>query len=223
MPTQHSTPSTDTAVTDTASPTLADVRLNPPEAALTLPGRTESVLDLRLTPQAMGLITATPVMVTIPVGRPPKHCFWRGHPDPENSAYLYTLDAQKLGGEGFYAISPKVGAIIADQIRPVQLRLVVTAQGAPYILPIPQAGLDGRSNPWYASLAEAFTRSQQHWIRLSANQARGSYEAFQAQGTLPEPQWPSDSFETLLELAFQGRMITDPHHPLVQQLLGQVV
>lgn len=221
MPTQHTTPSTDTAMTDTASPTLADVKLT--TDAFTLPGRTESVLDLRLTPQSMGLITGTPVMVTIPVGRPPKHCFWRGHPDPQNSTYLYTLDAQKLGGEGLYAVSAEVGAIIPDQIRPVQLRLAVTAQGAPYIVPIPQAGLDGRTNPWHESLARAFALSQQCWIRVSANLSRGCYDVFQAQGTLPDPQWPTEAFEPLLELAFQGRMITDIHHPLVQQLLGQVV
>lgn len=213
MPTSHATP----------SPTLADVTLATSEAAFTLPGRTGSILDLRLTPQSMDLITGIPVMVSIAVARPPKHCFWRGHPDPETRTDLYTLDAQKLGGEGLYAVSPEVGAHIPDQIRRVQLRLAVTAQGAPYIVPIPQAGLDGRSNPWHESLARAFTLSQQHWIRVSANLSRGCYDVFQAQGALPDPQWPSESFEQLLELTFEGRMITDTEHPLVQQLLGRVV
>ena len=49
---------------------------------------------------------------------------------------------------------------------------------------------------------------------------RGGYDVFEATGQLPPPQWPTESFEDLLEIAFRGRLITDENHPLVQQLLG---
>lgn len=96
----------------------------------------------------------------------------------------------------------------------------MTSQGVPYLVPVPLAGLDGRLNPWHLSLARAMELAETRWIRISANMMRGGYDVFEAIGQLPEPQWPEESFEQLLEIAFRGRLITQQDHPIVQQLLG---
>jgi hypothetical protein len=50
----------------------------------------------------------------------------------------------------------------------------------------------------------------------------GGYEIFEATAKLPEPTWPDLSLDDLLTIAFRGRIITDPDHPVVLEMLGGV-
>ncbi|MDO6384700.1 hypothetical protein [Uliginosibacterium sp. 31-12] len=181
-----------------------------------------SVLTLRLSTDFHQIAAGKPVLVEVPVAKPPKHAFFQTSQNIAHSISLCTLDAAKMGGSGVYAVSAEVAARIPDQVRNVELRLAVTAQGAPYLVPIPHSGADGRQNPWHLSLARAMALAKGRWIRLSANQLRGAYDVFEALGELPEPQWPTESFDELVELAFKDRVITSVDHPLIQQLLGFV-
>lgn len=189
-------------------------------AAFSSVGSGESVLNLRLSQNYAAVSFGKLVNVLVPVAKPPKANFFQVHPGQEYSTILNLLDGSKLGNEGMYAVGPEVAPLVQDQLRLTQLRLGVTSQGAPYLVPVPLAGPDGRLNAWHLSLARAVDMAQTRWIRLSANMMRGGYDVFEAIGQLPEPQWPVESFENLLEIAFKGRVITDESHLLVQQLLG---
>lgn len=189
-------------------------------AAFTSPASGQSILSLRLTQDYATTAFGRPVNVVVPVAKPPKSAFVRVRPGEEFTTILNLLDASKLGADGMYAVGPDVAPLIADQIRLMQIRMAVTTQGAPTLVPIPLAGPDGRQNPWHVSLARAMEMAETRWIRISANMMRGGYDVFEAIGQLPAPQWPSESFEELLEIAFRGRLITSEDHPLVQQLLG---
>lgn len=189
-------------------------------AAFTSPATGQSVLSLRLTQDYATTAFGKPVNVIVPVAKPPKSAFVRIHPGGESSTILNLLDASKLGADGMYAVGPEVAPVIGDHTRLTQIRLAVTSQSAPYLVPIPLAGPDGRQNPWHVSLARAMEMAESRWIRISANMLRGGYDVFEAIGQLPAPQWPTESFEELLEIAFRGRLITSEDHPLVQQLLG---
>lgn len=189
-------------------------------AAFSSPATGQSVLALRLTQEYAATAFGKPVNVVVPVARPPKSAFVRVRPGEEFTTILNLLDASKLGADGMYAVGPEVAPLIADQIRLTQIRTAVTSQGVPTLVPIPLAGPDGRQNPWHVSLARAMEMAETRWIRISANTQRGGYDVFEAIGQLPAPQWPTESFEALLEIAFRGRLITSEDHPLVQQLLG---
>jgi hypothetical protein len=65
-------------------------------------------------------------------------------------------------------------------------------------------------------------RAKSVWIRITANNDLGGYEVFEATAKLPEPTWPDLSFDDLLAIAFRGRIITDPDHPVVLEMLGGV-
>jgi hypothetical protein len=198
---------------------LADPTTDGPET-VGGPPPIESVLALRLKPDHPGAIQVRQVLVAISVAKPPKQLFFRAKPGAEASADLYLLDATKLGGEGVYAVSPNIADLIADQVRRIQLRLVVTAQGVPYLVPVTLPGPDGKWNPWHQSLARALEHAETTWIRISADMVAGGYAVFEAVGNLPEPEWPAKGFDELLELAFRGRLITTEDHPLVRQLFG---
>lgn len=189
-------------------------------AAFTSPVTGQSVLALRLTQDYAATAFGKPVNVVVPVAKPPKSAFVRVRPGEEFTTILNLLDAGKLGADGMYAVGPEVAPLIADQTRLTQLRLAVTSQSVPYLVPTPLAGPDGRQNPWHLSLARAMEMAEIRWIRISANMLRGGYDVFEAIGQLPAPQWPTESFEELLEIAFRGRLITSEDHPLIQQLLG---
>lgn len=179
-----------------------------------------SVRDLRLSQDFQQIASGHHVLVDIAVSKPPKWSFFRASADPSHSIPLCTLDTIQMGGDGVYAVAAEVAALIPDQVRNVVLHLVVTSQHIPFLLPVALPGPDGRTNPWHQSLARAVELAKTSWIRLSANQHRGSYDVFEAAGRLPEPQWPTKSFDELLELAFRDKLITDGEHPLVLRLLG---
>jgi len=188
--------------------------------AFVSPATGQSVLSLRLTQDYAATAFGKAVNVVVPIAKPPKSAFVRVRPGDQFSTIFNLLDATKLGGDSMYAVGPDVAPLIADQTRLTQLRLAVTSQAVPYLVPTPLAGPDGRQNPWHLSLARAMEMAETHWIRISANMQRGGYDVFEAIGQLPAPQWPAESFEELLEIAFRGRLITSEDHPLVQQLLG---
>lgn len=189
----------------------------PPPRSTTM----SSILALRLAQGQIDFAHGSPVLVDVPIDKPPKAHFFRVRPGEEYSAAFSLLDAGKMGGEGRYAITPQVAGLAADQTRFVQLRQAVTQFGATCLLPVPLPGSDGRTNPWHVSLARAVKLAETRWIRISADMQRGAYTVFEALGHLGEPQWPTESFDELLELAFRDRIIESEDHPLIQQLLGR--
>jgi hypothetical protein len=50
----------------------------------------------------------------------------------------------------------------------------------------------------------------------------GAYEVFEATGDLPPPEWPDLPFQELVRIAFRDRFITDPGHPVLRRLRGEV-
>jgi hypothetical protein len=65
-------------------------------------------------------------------------------------------------------------------------------------------------------------RSQDTWIRITANNAIAGYDVYEASAKLLEPSWPVESMDSLLEVAFRGRILDDPNHPVVIDLLGGI-
>ena len=59
------------------------------------------------------------------------------------------------------------------------------------------------------------------WTRMTANMSLGAYEVFTATGEIPKPNWPEESFQTILKIAFKDRMISDREHPVLKRLRGE--
>ena len=55
-----------------------------------------------------------------------------------------------------------------------------------------------------------------------ANMHVGGYDVYEAEGELPEPEWPEHDIDALVQVAFRGKIITDLDHPIVQSLLGKI-
>jgi hypothetical protein len=50
----------------------------------------------------------------------------------------------------------------------------------------------------------------------------GTYNVYEADAKLPEPEWPNHDIDELLQVAFRGKIITDIDHPVIQSSLGRI-
>ena len=167
--------------------------------------------------QALGV---KKVLTIVPVVKPTKDRFFRTH-ESDNWVYPAWILENKATGET-YIVSEEVASVLGGLVRAVELYTAIDRQNNLFLIPIPLPGPNGVRNPWHESLLQAVMRAKLVWLRITANKDLGGYEIFEATAKLPEPIWPDTTLEELLEIAFRGRIITTPDHPVVQEKLGGV-
>jgi hypothetical protein len=160
------------------------------------------------------------VLTMVPVVKPTKDRFFRTHESP-NWVYPAWVLENKATGET-YIVSEDVASVLGGLVRAVELYTAIDRQNNVFFIPIPLPGPNGVRNPWHESLLQAVLRAKLVWLRITANKDLGGYEIFEATAKLPEPIWPDTTLDELLAIAFRGRIITNPDHPVVQEKLGGV-
>ena len=160
------------------------------------------------------------LLTNVPVSKPKKPQFFRTHA-AEDMTFAAMFLEQKEARES-YVVLPNVAQEISELVRPVMLHTAIDRQNNVFLIPVPLAGEAGTRNPWHESLAQAVELAKQKWLRLTANMHTGSYDVYEAEGALPEPEWPAHGIDALVEVAFRGKIITSLDHPVVQSLLGRV-
>ena len=98
---------------------------------------------------------------------------------------------------------------------------VSTTSGAFFLCPIGRPGLDGEWNPWNRSLAEAVEHATDTAIRIQSHKPTNSYDRLAAKAEQPIAQWPTESMDSLIEIAFRDRIIDGPEHPIWKALEGR--
>jgi hypothetical protein len=121
-----------------------------------------------------------------------------------------------------YLVVHTVAQEISELVCPVQLHAAIDRQNNVFLIPVPLPGESGTRNPWHESLAQAVEHAKINWIRITANMHIGGYDIYEAEGVLPEPDWIEADIETLVEVAFRGKIISTLDHPVVQSLLGRL-
>jgi hypothetical protein len=159
------------------------------------------------------------VLTRVTVGRPRVGEFIRVHPDPsyQMEAGLVTLEKERT--RTTYFLHPSLHLSAGKLLKRTRLYTYVTTQGAVGLWPI---NVSEQENSWLDSNHDAAKRAMSCWLRVESNMAAQSYEIYQARGTLSEPQWPTLSFNELLNLAFKDKYIKDPNHIIMQRIRGEV-
>ena len=160
------------------------------------------------------------LLTNVAVGKPRKAIFFRTHKSID-MVFPGMLLEQKESRES-YLVVPTVAQDISELVRPVQLHAAIDRQNNVFLIPVPLPGESGIRNPWHESLAQAVEHSKIKWIRITANLHIGGYDVYEAEGLLPEPDWTEANIETLVEVAFRGKIIAALDHPVVQSLLGRL-
>jgi len=160
---------------------------------------------------------------TVPVRKgPDKTAFVRVHP---SDAYALPTLLLELEGDrdGSYLVAPALRPALAAEpaCAPWQLYTALDRQGNPFLWKVRLPGADGKSNAWWDSAHEAVRLARHSWVRVAADLALGAYAVWQATGELGEPEWPHHSFRELLAIAFKGKLIDSPDHPVLRRLRGE--
>jgi hypothetical protein len=79
-------------------------------------------------------------------------------------------------------------------------------------------------NPWNASNLLACEKSKLHWVQVTSRKEEGvdAYKIDVARDpdAFPEPKWPTQSLDELIDKTFTGRMIMLEDHPGLLRLIG---
>jgi len=162
------------------------------------------------------------VIAHIPVGRPPKQRFFRVRPGDEWCDTLGLYERRSELGSETYIVHPTMYDSLLGEFSIYKVVLAITRQDNLYVWPIKLPDSDGRQNVWNATKMEGAEKAKTLWIRLIPNQDIGAYEFKIAENQDYEPKWPNLSFLEILNIAFKGRIISDPNHPIVQELRGLI-
>lgn len=174
---------------------------------------------LRLSQDFRGGLVTRKALLTVPVRKPAKQVFVRTHPDPAYRIHTVVLEDQidRLT----YLVAPELRDALRDVAVNRLLITAVTRQGDPFLWSLTLPGPDGRANPWNESALQAAAAAEKDWVRVQANMSNGMYDVFYAEGELTDPQWPKESFEEILKLAFRDRYIDSLDHPVMNRLRGR--
>jgi hypothetical protein len=177
---------------------------------------------LRLDPTE-SLIGAKELLTHVPVRKPSKDEFFRQHPDPAYT--LSTATYEDRNEREVYLVPAAMRPHLAGFLKQVVLALCRTRQGVLFWWPIPlptEDGNRGGGRAWGDSARAAADEARGHWVSLRADMALGAYRVFHAEGSLPDPIWPEEAPAELLRIAFRGRIIDHPDHPVIRRLRGLV-
>lgn len=159
------------------------------------------------------------VIRTVPVRKPGRFQWFRSREDMS----IPTTVIDHREESAIYLVAPNLRDALADVTVVRELAFVMTTTKVPMIVPVGLPGPDGRTNPWHLSLREAIHLAADRWVRITPSMDVGAYLIHEAVNDLGEPEWPEQTFEELLRVAFQGRFIEDLDHPLIRKLRGEVL
>ncbi len=178
----------------------------------------KDIAKLKINPNSSNSNTRK-ILTNVPIRKPNKLTFNRTHPD-ENFRGDFGI-VESPDDKKTYLVSPDVAAEISD-VGKVRLTTTIDRQGNIFLWPLKIPNPEGRNENWSESALEAAELAQTKWIRIRANLSAGQYEIFEAEATIPEPEFPDKSFAELLELAFCDRVILNKNHPVIQKILGKL-
>ena len=191
-----------------------------PKQAATITTTVTDLKSLRLPANYGATLGVKKLLTNVLVGKPKKPQFFRTHASDDMTFPAMILENKE--SRESYVVVPEVAQEVSELVRPVMLHAAIDRQNNVSLIPVPLPGEDGTRNPWHESLAQAVEHAKLKWIRITANMHAGGYDVYEAEGELPEPEWPAHDIEALVQVAFRGKIITSLDHPVVQSLLGKI-
>lgn len=149
-----------------------------------------------------------------------KNTWFQVCPNPEMHIEGFVMDPGDVG-DGLFWVSPHVLEEIDDSsIRLYSLHLCITRHGnALFWWAIGLPGDNGRDMECDRVRRE-YATVHGTWMRLEWDDASRMHLQSLVQAAWPNPDWPNETPDTLIRIAFRGRVIDTPDHPIVQQMKG---
>jgi hypothetical protein len=154
---------------------------------------------------------------TVPIRRPSAQDFFRTHSSPEYRQNLYCIELKD--DRECYLVRRELASELIGEVIGKTVFTGITRQGIVFLWPV-TIPPGGRSNEWWRSAREAAELATKKWTRIKANVSLGGFDVYEAQGRIPEPEWPDLPFQELLRIGFRDRIIDRTDHPVIHRLRG---
>jgi len=183
-----------------------------------------TVIDLKALRLSQNYVAQAGVqkqITTVPVRKPHKQEFIRIHPSADYRMPAATITLKD--DNETYLVVPTLIESIGDECVPTMLFTVINRQGVLSLWPIRLPREDGRIDDYNRSAMDiAVNHATESWVKVVANRFLGAYEVFMATANHAEPEWPTISFDSIINIAFKGRIIDSLDHPVLKRLRGEV-
>jgi hypothetical protein len=163
------------------------------------------------------------VLVNVIVGKPPSDTYFRAHP----TWVLDDATVLKTDAGDFLFVLPGMRGHpkLKDRLRKVTLAAIsLWPSNEIMIWPVPI--LSEREFKVWKSARRAYDLSREQWMQISWSQETSDYVVESAtekdgiNNNPVDPVWPQKTFEELLKIAFDGRIIDNEDHSYVRRLRG---
>jgi hypothetical protein len=144
-----------------------------------------------------------------------------GHWSPELCFVNVPIKGQKK--ETLHLIAEDLAMQYLPSGRVLHFRLALATKPFDifFLCHVPTRNTDNTSNQ---SNLLACERAKTSWVQATSRKEEGveAYKVDDARNNdaFPEPKWPQQSLNELIEVTFAGRMITDENHPALLRLIG---
>jgi hypothetical protein len=159
------------------------------------------------------------VTVNVEVGKPPNNVYFRVHPEWQLDQATIIRDREE---RVTYYVVPDMRQHfkLKPRLRLVTLAVVCLWPGSTLMIwPVPIVGM--KTLKVWKSERRAFELAHTDWMQIVWDDGENDHKVEPAEGIHHEPLFPPDkTFEQLLKLAFEGRVIDNEEHPYVRQLRG---
>ena len=159
------------------------------------------------------------LLTTIPVRKPNRQDFVRVHHDSS-----YVLDTMLLNlkeERETYLVAPSFREEIPQELTHTRLALATNRQKVLFLWQLRLPGSSGKTDAWSMSALEAYEEAKKNWVRVSANMSLGAYDIYEALGNLSDPEWPDESMDEIVRIAFRNSFIDSYDHPVLRRLRGE--
>jgi hypothetical protein len=173
---------------------------------------------LRVSQNFLETTNVKKLLTTIPVRKPGPQDFVRVHVSTKYRDLMAILELKE--DRESYLVNLTAVPELQTECYIATLFTAITRSGVLFLWPVRVPASNGRANNWHLSAALAAEQAMKNWIRMRANMSLGAYEIFLAESEIPDPEWPTFSFQELYQIAFRDRLIDRPDHPVIKRLRG---
>lgn len=159
------------------------------------------------------------VQATYPMMKPAKDKFVRVHPDAgyRMAGILTYWDNE---ASDLYYVSPdlELPPSLSSQTKISDLYAAQAHDGTSFIWYVHRS-----DTSWYRAAQKSVQMATQRWIRVVARRSANSYDLYEPEDALPEPDWSRlPSFMDMVESGFEEKMILSLDHPIFRRLRGLI-
>jgi len=167
-------------------------------------------------PQDYATDGAESIQVAIPIHKPQAQNYFRAH--SEWNITIAMIEHQ----DQLYAVD---GALRAELEADIKIRIIVpciSRDNDVFLWPLAPNVTTGRGNEWVTSGHRVLAAARKEWVRMRSNMRLRAYDIIRPKTTFDPPSWPAQTFDELIELAFDDLVIRSLDHPVIRALQGDL-